>query len=159
MYIPFQEMPGQARIWVYQASRSLLAPELDQIKQILTQSCQNWEAHGAPLQASFEIKYNQVVIIAVNEALNAASGCSIDASTRWFKSLGETLQVDFFSRDVAVVREEQVELLALGQLKSAVEAGLLMPGDQIITPLLQSVEQYRNQWLSTADQSYLKRYF
>ncbi len=152
-------MPGQARIWVYQASRSLLAPELDQIKQILTQSCQNWEAHGAPLQASFEIKYNQVIIVAVNEAMNAASGCSIDASTRWFKSLGETLQVDFFSRDVAVVREEQVELLALGQLKSAVDAGLLTPEDQIITPLLQSVEQYRNQWLSTADQSYLKRYF
>ncbi|MEY2894351.1 MAG: hypothetical protein RIS42_70 [Bacteroidota bacterium] len=159
MYIPFQEMPGQARIWVYQASRSLLAPELDQIKQILTQSCQNWEAHGAPLQASFEIKYNQVIIVAVNEAMNAASGCSIDASTRWFKSLGETLQVDFFSRDVAVVREEQVELFALGQLKSAVETGLLTPEDQIITPLLQSVEQYRNQWLSTADQSYLKRYF
>jgi hypothetical protein len=159
MYIPFQEMPGQARIWVYQASRNLLAPELDQIKQILTQSCQNWEAHGAPLQASFEIKYNQVIIVAVNEAMNAASGCSIDASTRWFKSLGETLQVDFFSRDVAVVREEQVELFALGQLKSAVETGLLTPEDQIITPLLQSVEQYRNQWLSTADQSYLKRYF
>ena len=152
-------MPGQARIWVYQASRSLLASELDQIKQILTQSCQNWEAHGAPLQASFEIKYNQVIIVAVNEAMNAASGCSIDASTRWFKSLGETLQVDFFSRDVAVVRAEQVELLALGQLKSAVETGLLAPEDQIITPLLQSVEQYRNQWLSTADQSYLKRYF
>jgi hypothetical protein len=159
MYIPFQEMPGKARIWVYQASRNLLAPELDQIKQILTQSCQNWEAHGAPLQASFEIKYNQVIIVAVNEAMNAASGCSIDASTRWFKSLGETLQVDFFSRDVAVVREDQVELLALGQLKSAVETGLLTPEDQIITPLLQSVEQYRNQWLSTADQSYLKRYF
>jgi hypothetical protein len=159
MYIPFQKMPGQARIWVYQASRNLLAPELDQIKQILTQSCQNWEAHGEPLQASFEIKYNQVIIVAVNEAMNAASGCSIDASTRWFKSLGETLQVDFFSRDVAVVREDQVELLALGQLKSAVETGLLTPEDQIITPLLQSVEQYRNQWLSTADQSYLKRYF
>ena len=97
MYIPFQEMPGQARIWVYQASRSLYASELDQIKQVLAQSCQNWEAHGAPLQASFEIKYNQVIIVAVNEAMNAASGCSIDASTRWFKALGETLQVDFFS--------------------------------------------------------------
>lgn len=159
MYIPFQEMPGQARIWVYQASRSLHASELDQIKQVLAQSCQNWEAHGAPLQASFEIKYNQVIIVAVNEAMNAASGCSIDASTRWFKALGETLQVDFFSRDVAVVRNEQVELLGLGQLKSAVQAGILEAGDQIITPLLQSVEQYRNNWLSSADQSYLKRYF
>lgn len=159
MYIPFQEMPGQARIWVYQASRSLHASELDQIKQVLAQSCQNWEAHGAPLQASFEIKYNQVIIVAVNEALNAASGCSIDASTRWFKALGETLRVDFFSRDVAVVRNEQVELLGLGQIKSAVQAGILEAGDQIITPLLQSVEQYRNNWLSSADQSYLKRYF
>lgn len=152
-------MPSQARIWVYQASRSLTAPELDQIKQTLSQSCQAWEAHGAPLQASFEIKYNQVIVVAVNEAMNAASGCSIDASTRWFKALGETLQVDFFSRDVAVVRDEQVKLFALGQLKSAVDAGHLNREDQIITPLLQNVGQYRNEWLSTAEQSYLKRYF
>lgn len=152
-------MPPQARIWVYQASRSLSASELDQIKQTLIQSCQAWEAHGAPLQASFEIKYNQVIIVAVNEAMNAASGCSIDASTRWFKSLGEAFHVDFFSRDVAVVRNEQVELLALGQLKSAVDAGQLTREDQIITPLLQNVGQYRSEWLSTAEQSYLKRYF
>lgn len=159
MYISFQEMPGQARIWVYQASRSLKSIEIDQIAQTLTQSCQAWEAHGAPLQASFEIQYNQVIIIAVNEAMNAASGCSIDASTRWFKSLGESLNIDFFSRDVAVVRGEQVELLALGQLKLAIEAGRLTSNDQIITPLLQSVEQYRNNWLSVAADSYLKRYF
>jgi hypothetical protein len=159
MYIPFQDMPPQARIWVYQASRSLTAPELDQIKQTLSQSCQAWEAHGAPLQASFEIKFNQLIVVAVNEAMNAASGCSIDTSTRWFKSLGEAFQVDFFSRDVAVVRDEHVELLALGQLKSAVEAGQLTREDQIITPLLQNVGQYRSEWLSTAEQSYLKRYF
>lgn len=159
MYIPFQEMPGQARIWVYQASRSLQAQELDQIKQKLTQSCQVWEAHGAPLQASFEIKYNQVIIVAVNEAMNAASGCSIDASTRWFKALGEALQVDFFSRDVAVVRNEQVELFPLGRLKAAVEAGNLTREDQIITPLLQTVQQYRDSWLSIVADSYLKRYF
>ncbi len=159
MYIPFQEMPGQARIWVYQASRSLQAQELDQIKQTLAQSCQVWEAHGAPLQASFEIKYNQVIIVAVNEAMNAASGCSIDASTRWFKDLGDALQVDFFSRDVAVVRNEQMELFPLGQLKAAVEAGNMTRDDQIITPLLQTVQQYRDSWLSTAADSYLKRYF
>jgi hypothetical protein len=159
MYIPFQEMPAQARIWVYQASRSLQAQELDQIKQTLTQSCQVWEAHGSPLQASFEIKYDQVIIVAVNEAMNAASGCSIDASTRWFKALGEALQVDFFSRDVAVVRNEQVELLPLSQLKAAVESGNLTPEDQIITPLLQNVQHYRESWLSTAADSYLKRYF
>lgn len=159
MYIPFQEMPAQARIWVYQASRSLQAQELDQIKQTLAQSCQVWEAHGAPLQASFEIKYNQVIIVAVNEAMNAASGCSIDASTRWFKDLGDALLVDFFSRDVAVVRNEQMELFPLGQMKAAVEAGNLTRDDQIITPLLQTVQQYRDSWLSTAADSYLKRYF
>jgi hypothetical protein len=159
MYIPFQDMPPQARIWVYQASRSLAAPELEQIKQTLSQSCQVWEAHGAPLQASFEVQYNQIIIVAVNEAMNAASGCSIDASTRWFKSLGEALHVDFFSRDVAVVRDEQVELLALGQLKSAVQAGKLTSNDLIITPLLQTVQQYRDAWTSRAEDSYLKRYF
>jgi hypothetical protein len=159
MYIPFQDMPPKARIWVYQASRSLTAPELEQIKLTLSQSCQAWEAHGAPLQASFEIQYNQIIIVAVNEDMNAASGCSIDASTRWFKSLGDALHVDFFSRDVAVVRDERVELLALGQLKSAVQAGKLTSNDLIITPLIQTVQQYRDAWTSRAEDSYLKRYF
>ncbi len=159
MYIPFQEMPGQARIWVYQASRRLQAQELEHIKQSLSQSCQTWEAHGAPLQASFEIKYNQLILVAVNEGMNAASGCSIDASTRWFKSFGEDFMMDFFNRDVAVVRDEQLHLLALGQLKAAVQTGELKPTDQIITPLLQTVQQYRDTWLSKAEDSYLKRYF
>jgi hypothetical protein len=91
--------------------------------------------------------------------MNAASGCSIDASTRWFKALGEAFQVDFFSRDVAVVRNEQVGLLPLSQLKAAVESGNLTRADQIITPLLQTVQQYRESWLSAAADSYLKRYF
>ncbi len=159
MYIPFQDLPDSARIWVYQASRALHSQEIDLISQTLTQSCQAWEAHGAPLQASFEIRYNQVIIIAVNEAMNAASGCSIDTSTRWFKSLGESLQVDFFSRDVAVIRNDQVQLLALGQIKAAVQAGELHPSDEIITPLLQTVGQYRSTCSSKAADSYLKRYF
>mgnify|MGYP007065958044 FL=1 len=152
-------MPGQARIWVYQASRRLQAQELEQIKQSLSQSCQTWEAHGAPLQASFEIKYNQLIIVAVNEGMNSASGCSIDASTRWFKSFGEDLTIDFFNRDMAVVRDEQLHLITMGQLKTAVQTGELKPTDQIITPLLQTVQQYRDTWLSKAEDSYLKRYF
>ena len=159
MYIPFQELPDSARIWVYQASRALNSQEIELISGTLIKSCQNWEAHGAPLQASFEIRYNQVIIIAVNEAMNEASGCSIDASTRWFKSLGESLQVDFFSRDVAVIRDEHVHLLPLGQLKAAVQAGELTPSDEIITPLLQTLGQYRSNWSSKAENSYLKRYF
>jgi hypothetical protein len=159
MYIPFQEMPDQARIWVYQASRSLQASEIDQITQTITEACQAWEAHGAPLQASFEIRHKQVIIVAVNEAMNAASGCSIDVSTRWFKTLGESFQVDFFNRDLAVVRNEQVTLIGLGQLKSSIEAGNLHPADQIITPLLQTLKQYREAWTCKAADSYLKRYF
>jgi len=91
--------------------------------------------------------------------MNVASGCSIDASTRWFKTLGESLQVDFFNRDLALVRNEQVHLIALGQLKAAVQSGALTPEDAIITPLLQTVQQYRSSWLSQAADSYVKRYF
>ena len=159
MYIPFQDLPDSARIWVYQATRPLDSQELELISNTLIQSCQSWEAHGAPLQASFEIRYDQVIIVAVNEAMNVASGCSIDASTRWFKTLGESLQVDFFNRDLALVRNEQVHLIALGQLKAAVQSGALTPEDAIITPLLQTVQQYRSSWLSQAADSYVKRYF
>ena len=100
MYIPFQQLPDQSRVWVYQANRPLVSAEIEQISSFLVNEMNAWAAHGAPLNASFEIRFNQVVIVAVNEDVNQASGCSIDASTHWFKSLGEMLHIDFFDRQI-----------------------------------------------------------
>ena len=159
MYIPFEQMPDHARVWIYQANRPFTPSEAQQISQTLENGTQSWEAHGAPLQASFEIRFNQVIIVAVNESVNQASGCSIDASTRWFKELAANLNIDFFNRDLAVLRGEILELIPISQIKSQVEAGNIRPTDIILRPLTEQITAYRSAWLCPANESYISRHF
>ena len=158
MYIPFEQLPDQSRVWVYQANRPLMANEIEQISSFLTHEMNAWAAHGAPLNASFEIRFNQVVIVAVNEDINEASGCSIDASTRWFKSLGETLQIDFFNRQIASIQGEQILLIPITAVKDFILRADLSEEDFIIPPQTSDLGQYRNQWLQKVRESWLKKY-
>jgi hypothetical protein len=158
MYIPFEQLPDQSRVWVYQANRRLMANEIEQIRSFLMNEMNAWAAHGAPLNASFEIRFGQVVIVAVNEDVNQASGCSIDASTRWFKSLGEMLQVDFFDRQIARIQGEQISLIPITSIKDFILSAHLLEEDFIIPPQTSDLRQYRNQWLQTVRESWLKKY-
>jgi hypothetical protein len=158
MYIPFEQLPDQSRVWVYQANRRLMANEIEQIRSFLMNEMNAWAAHGAPLNASFEIRFGQVVIVAVNEDVNEASGCSIDASTRWFKSLGEMLQVDFFDRQIAKIQGEQISLIPITSIKDFILSAHLLEEDFIIPPQTSDLRQYRNQWLQTVRESWLKKY-
>jgi hypothetical protein len=159
MYIPFEQLPDQSRVWVYQANRPLLADEIEQISSFLMNEMNAWAAHVAPLNASFEIRFNQVVIVAVNEDVNQASGCSIDASTHWFKSLGEMLHIDFFDRQIAKIQGEQISLIPITSIKDLILSANLLEEDFIIPPQTSDLNQYRNQWLQTVRESWLKKYF
>ena len=158
MYIPLEQLPDHSRVWVYQANRPLMGTEIEQINSFLKNEMNAWAAHGAPLNASFEIRFNQVVIVAVNEDVNEASGCSIDASTRWFKSLGEMLQVDFFDRQIAKIQGEQISLIPIASIRDFILNANLLDEDYIIPPQTADLRQYRNQWLQTVGQSWLKKY-
>ena len=156
MYLPIEQMPDHSRVWVYQANRPFSASEIQAIENYLTPALTQWAAHGAGLNASFEIRFHQVIVIAVDETINAASGCSIDASTRWFKEMGSALGIDFFDRSTAIVEGDEVTLLPLTALKNN---PLLTPSKDVIPLQTESLGAYRSGWLQRADSTWLKRYF
>lgn len=156
MYLPFEQMPDHSRVWVYQANRSFSTTEIQSIQDYLVPSLTQWAAHGAGLNASFEIRFQQVIVIAVDETVNAASGCSIDASTRWFKEMGASLGIDFFDRNTAVVEGEALTLLPTTALKNNPH---LVPSSRVIPLQTESLGAYRAGWLQPAESTWLKRYF
>jgi hypothetical protein len=145
MYISFEQIPSSARIWIYQANRAITDSERHEIENTLKPAVSQWAAHGASLLASVKVLHNRFVIIALDENQNEASGCSIDASTRWFKELGNRLNIDFFDRSQAYVDE----------------SGLISP-DTIIfvnNNNIHTLADLAGQWKVKASESYLKRFF
>lgn len=160
MRADFEEMPGHSRLWVYQADRQLSEEETDRLKQITFDFVDQWQAHGKSLRASYEVRYNQFLVLAVDESFNGATGCSIDSSVQLIRSLENELNVSFLDRSkVALMQEDRVALAPLSELKSIADEGSLTQETIVFNNSVSSMDQYKSSWMIPAGDSWLKRHF
>jgi hypothetical protein len=160
MYIPFENLPPDARIWIYQANHQLTDDEANFIEESLKPAINQWAAHGVALLASVKIFYHRFIVIALNEKQYAASGCSIDSSTRWLKDLGEKMSIDFFDRSQAYLEEGEIKTFSVFQAKKAVENGIISPDTIVfLNNGINTIEDILEKWKEKAANTYLKRYF
>lgn len=160
MYVPFDELSHQARVWVYQSDRQLTEDEVSLIEESAPAFLNNWAAHGKPLKASFQLIENQFLILAVEEAAQAASGCSIDSSVAFIKALETELQLNFMDRaKVAFAVENQVYLESLPHIKNSIATGKITADTPIYNTLVNNKQELEEKWLLPAKETWLKRYF
>jgi len=102
MWVPFDTLPAHARLWIYGASQQLDAAQLEpMLKTFATE----WTAHRQELQASATVYNQYFILLAVNEEVNAASGCSIDQATRFMLDLGQRMGINLLERRRYYIRE------------------------------------------------------
>lgn len=63
MLADFSTLPNNSRVWVYQCNRKLSDEEVAVILEKTTEFLTQWTAHGANLEAGFEVKYNRFIVI------------------------------------------------------------------------------------------------
>jgi hypothetical protein len=159
MYTPIENMPPTSRVWVYQANRKLTAFDMEAISQNLKLFCDQWAAHGTPLQSSFEVRHDRFVVLSVNEGVAPASGCSIDSSTHVIKQLERQLSLDFFTRvEVAFLENGSLTTFPLGDLKKLFADGRLNENSITFNTLVSTLGEWRNQSQLRVANSWLKRY-
>lgn len=160
MYIPFDQLPPQARIWIYQASRPLTEAEQVEIKPLLERFATEWSSHGKGLQSSAALLHGRFLVLANNEDATAASGCSIDASVRFVRELEQRYGLSFMDRtQLAFLDGEKVELVPMPELKSKVAAGEITEDTLYFDTLITNYGELQQAWPRPAGNSWLSRYF
>lgn len=159
MYIPFNEIDLNSRIWIYQANRQITDAEAGIITETLKSSVDLWEAHGKPLTASVKLFEHRFVIIAVDERDELPSGCSIDKSSHWLQEIGHQLNIDFFDRSLAYLDDGVVKTIAPTEIKQAIIDDKIQADTIIFDNQSTTKAQWMNKWKVQAYQSWLQRYF
>lgn len=160
MWIDFDKLPNDARIWVYQANRPFSDGDVTAINQALQPALGQWAAHGQALLASAQVIENRFVVVGVDEGYNLPSGCSIDSSVRTLRQLGESLAIDFFDRSAAIrTIDGSVRTIELPAIKAAVSDGIMTPETTVFNTLVKTKIEFSTNWHLRADNSWLKRYF
>lgn len=159
MFVPFEEINNKARVWVYQANRKFNSEEAKIISQALQAFTGEWLVHGSPMQASYDLRHDQFVILAADEQANAASGCSIDDSVRALKKLGAELRLDFFDRSMVAFRKgDNVFTVASSELKEKLKEGIWDQDSLVFNNLVGTKGNLNHAWLVPAGSTWLRRY-
>ena len=160
MIIPFDKIPKESRVWIYQSNRKFSEKEITEITNKLKKFLENWTAHGSDLFCSFIIKYNRFIVIALNENSNKATGCSIDSCVHFVQELEHQYSVDLLDKmNVAFKQGEFISYKSLIEFKKLVKSNSVSKNTIVFNNLVTDVLDFNTNWEVPAYKSWHSRFF
>jgi hypothetical protein len=77
--VPFDQLPDDARVWVFAASRPLSEAEGASLLRRVDGFVERWAAHGAPVRGARDWRHGRFLLVGADERATGVSGCSIDS--------------------------------------------------------------------------------
>lgn len=159
MFTEYKNLPNNSRVWIYQSDREFTSQEVEFISEKAIEFINNWTRHGDDLKGSFTIKYNQFLVLAVDESFNNVSGCSIDSSVRFVQQLQNELQLDLMNKmNVTFKDNENINLVKLSDFQKFAKDKKVTSETIVFNNMVNTKEDFENNWEIPAKESWHKRF-
>ena len=159
MYVSFNLLPPNAKVWIYQSDSNLSSTDVELIEKEVKFFLNNWSSHNKEIESSYEIRYNRFLIIGLNENINSASGCSIDKSVNFIKNLQSILKVNFLNRlDVAYKIGNEINSISLLEFQDMIRENKLSKDSIVYNNMIDTKKLYLNSWETKIENSWHKKF-
>ncbi len=159
MFVSFETLSDDSRIWIYQAERKLSDKDILFIRENTENFLNSWRAHGRDLMSSYQVVHEQFLIIAVDESFSEASGCSLDDAVHYIQWLEKQIGINLFDRtQVAFLIGHQVHVIPMHELKDKVLQGIISGATKTFNNLVARKGDLSTEWVLPAQESWLARY-
>ncbi|MFD0992781.1 ABC transporter ATPase [Tenacibaculum geojense] len=159
MFTEYKNLPDNSRVWVYQANRELTQEEIEYISAKALLFIDNWTRHGDDLKGSFTIKYNQFLVLAVDESFNNVSGCSIDASVHFVQQLEKELTLDFTDKmNITFKDGDIINLVKLADFQTYAQAKKITGETIVFNNMVNTKAAFEKEWEVPAKNSWHQRF-
>lgn len=159
MLVEFDHLPEESRVWIYQANRSFSEEELNELKTKIGNFIEAWTAHGKDLEAGYKIVYKRFIVIALNQNLNSATGCSIDASVHFIQQLEKDYNVDLMDKmNVSFKQGEYVAYKPLTDFKKMAQNKSVSKNTIVFNNLVTNIAEFKENWEVPASESWHSRF-
>lgn len=159
MFTEYKKLPQNSRVWVYQSDREFTQEEIELISAKALLFIDNWTRHGDDLKGSFTIKYNQFLILGVDENFNNVSGCSIDASVRFIQELEKELELDLMDKmNVSFKDGDNINIVKLPEFQNFAKEQKITAETVVFNNMVNTKEDFETKWEVPANQSWHARF-
>lgn len=153
--------PDESKVWIYQADRPFDESAIPLINEDIDRFCERWTSHNLELRAIGGVMHDLFVILVVDESMTSASGCSIDKSVAFVKSLEQKYRCSLFDRNIVawLDDQEQIHTLPLSALPEAVKSGTITMDTRVFDNLVATRKDYIQRWVAPLKDTWVKRFF
>ena len=159
--IEFDNMPEHARLWIFAADRPLSETESGRLLGRVDAFLEQWTAHGAPLTAARDWRYDRFLFISVDEVVAGVSGCSIDALVNDMRALESELSVTLVDNSPVMFRDgDSIRRVQRQEFAELAAAGTVDGHTLVFNNTLTTVGQLRaGEWEVPASHSWHREAF
>jgi hypothetical protein len=159
MKITFEELNPNARIWIYQNQEEISETKVEAIRNDLTDFVEGWSAHQQPLAAFADVIYQRFLVLLVDEEVNMASGCSIDTSVNFVRSLETKYDLDLFDRfTFSYQKDGVVHTLPKVRFAELYRSGEIDENTMVFDNLIKTKSEFENNWQKPLGTTWMKRF-
>ena len=159
MLVDFNTLSEESRVWIYQANRSFSDEEILAIEAKISTFIEAWTAHGKDLQAGFKIVYKRFIVLALDQDLNAATGCSIDASVHFIQQLEKEYAVDLMDKmNVSYKQGDFIAHKSLIDFKKMAKQKAVSKNTIVFNNLVHNIAEFNENWEVPASESWHSRF-
>ena len=151
-------MESNGRIWIFGCSSPLSGTEQKEISSYMNEFCAQWAAHGNALQSKFDIRYDRMLILKVNEDFEPASGCSIDTAMDAFRQVDNKYQLDLFNRmRLHFLERSDLKVVMMADLSEALRAGEITADSLFLDSSISNAQEWEERWERPLKDSWLSK--
>ncbi len=160
MVVTFQNLPNDARVWIFPSNRPFSELEISELNEAFSKFLQDWTAHGADLLAGFSLPYNRFIVIGLDQTAQNATGCAIDKLVHFVQQI-ET-KFDVVLLDKMNVTYKQGAFLAhksLSDFKKMAQQHAVSKDTIVFNNLVDTKHDFDQFWEVPAKESWHQRFF
>lgn len=146
--VPFNALPGSARIWVFGSDAPLNGAAADTLLAEVDRYLDSWKAHGFPLKAAREWKENRFLIVGIDPTEEQASGCSIDGLFRALQQMQKTIGAQIVGGGRVFYRDSSglTQSTTRGEFSALTTTGAIGPRTPVFDTSLTRLDDWKTKF-------------
>jgi hypothetical protein len=159
MFVDFEEIPEDAKVWVYPSSRKFYPNEIEALEEKVKKFVENWKADDVAFKASYKILYNRFIVFTADDIATELSNADMDAAVSLILNLQETYEVALLDRmNVCFKQGEHVQYKDLKDFKKLLKNKALTGKSIIFDNLVNTKQDFDNYWEIAIEESWYNRF-
>ncbi len=151
-------LSDHSKVWVYQCDQFINDEDSEAIKQSLYEFTMQWSSHGQELECYAQLFHNKFLVFVADDA-HIVSGCSIDSSVNFIKTLESKFNLNFFDRlNFTYMKDDEVKVIHSSQFKAAFDSGQINADTFMFDNLVKDKAQFLSSWIVPLKESWYTKF-